>query len=897
VQLAVNGREGKPGEALRGTGRFTRVTPRAAVYEGQARHPAVTARTRCTIEYDGCMKVELHLQPGTKNQELRTLCLDIPLRDDAAPFMHWALGADIRNNYAGRVPRGGRIVWDVTSQVGTPPTWSASPGPSDGLVWDSTRVKDWGRYPNPPGSAATPYYVYENFVPYLWLGSVERGLAWFGENPRGYETAYQEAVQELRREGDRVVLRVHLVRRPVVLTAPRTIVFGLQASPTKPMPVDWRRRQIPSGWEAVTPWGGYYCSSKYPDNRDFTIPAQIVAGGRTGVVDRAFFEAKDRQRGRPDALVQGSRPWLESVLYFANLVAHTYNCNNKRPYPVATYFEEHATEVAYPEWQVFQDEWAPRPFNRFHANYGGQAFPPSYADFALYYANEWLTRGVGLYFDNCYLKYNAHPALSAAFRLADGAPRPAATLWQQRAYYQRLWQLIQELNARGVAPYPLEFYLHVTNAQILPVNTWSSFLLDLEQTYRMDAAGNPLPWPPDHVLAAVLARQAGSIPTVINPLRGGLLPFDFWKTASPRTSLANWGMHQVHEIFGSGTGGGSDYRLQAKYGRFLDVFGYRSPAVAVHNYWADAPAVAVDNPAVKWLALVRTEAPAGLLILQSYATNAVTAGVRFPDMKAFLDVETRERLIADAAGAVRVPLAADYGTRLLVAATRLEDVPPLAAGPGDLLYDDFECDASLRWRRLTSALTVVPDAAEPGNHVLRIGPSNLESIAPEPEHTPAAGDLDLAFRFRLPVIPTNANQTGLLRVVYRTDTQTAASVSFDVDIRTDGGQSTWAVSPLQASRGGTRVAFTNVVADQTTAYHGQGPARPALSNVSTGWHRLALNARGAHHVLRLDDTTVYEADADTGTGRGFSVGGAWSLSGPTPRVPYVEVDDVRLRRP
>ncbi len=51
----------------------------------------------------------------------------------------------------------------------------------------------------------------------------------------------------LDRKDGVLTLKVNLVQKPITLTQPRTIVFGLMASPGKPMPADWRSVQFAGG--------------------------------------------------------------------------------------------------------------------------------------------------------------------------------------------------------------------------------------------------------------------------------------------------------------------------------------------------------------------------------------------------------------------------------------------------------------------------------------------------------------------------------------------------------------------------------------------------------------------------------------------------------------------------
>jgi hypothetical protein len=154
--------DGKP---LSGAGAFTKTAAHEVVYEGKAEHVAVAVATKCTTEYDGCMKVELTLSPGGQKSEvggektdprtltpgtLTSLWLDIPLKDALMPLWHVST-TGLRINPAGATPQG------------------------EGAVWDSTKFPD-GNW-------------FGSFKCYLWLGAEERGLCWFADNDAGWVLA------------------------------------------------------------------------------------------------------------------------------------------------------------------------------------------------------------------------------------------------------------------------------------------------------------------------------------------------------------------------------------------------------------------------------------------------------------------------------------------------------------------------------------------------------------------------------------------------------------------------------------------------------------------------------------------------------------------------------------
>ncbi len=551
---------------------FTTTRRDLAVFEAAATSPAVKVTTRSQIEIDGCMKVAMHLLPGEKPQPIERLWLEIPLRDAEAPLMH-AVTAGLRSNYSGAVPDG------------------------QGRIWDGSKAHQYQRWLNA-------------FVPYVWLGSPNRGLAWFAENDRGWITEKTPAgcIQELVRQGDRLVLRVYLVNRRATIAEPHELVFGLQASPTKPMPEAWRARvrHAPGGL-AVVPWGGLECASQAPWRDDWQVVDKI-AEVRTGKpFDREWFAAYAEKHRPPPA--HGHWPWLDAVGHFAHRVREAGPDR-----PVAVYQEEMRGCPARPEWAVFQDEWTAEPhrFQRtvlpdrvFERGYEGYAppekitFPRSYQDFGCAIAQQWLSRGVSLYWDNTYPYASTNTRTTAAYRTEDGRVQPCMIVWSHREYGKRVWHLLQQWQRKRTEP--LEFTLHMTNTLLLPVHTWGTVNLD----HELDTDE---PFSPEWLQAETVGRQVGNLPLTLYHLTGkaqkALLGM-----SSDEKALTEWGMRAVHEV-----GHRSGPMEEA-----LTAFGYGTPSVEVHNYWADRPAMRVKPEPVKWLLVARPEKKEYLLVLASWS--------------------------------------------------------------------------------------------------------------------------------------------------------------------------------------------------------------------------------------------------------------------------------------
>ncbi len=693
LQTASSAGQWMPGES-----RWIKKAGNESVYTSEVTSSAVTVRTTSTIAFDGCMKVAVDLLPGKKPESISHLTLEIPLKDKEAGLFHYCSFESMRRNYAGQTPRGGKITWTNqrfdssprTWDGGTlPPVWKTEPGSDDGTIWTCRDIRPW------------MHVIRTDFVPYIWLGGAERGIAFFGENDKGYLLDPKGVMQRIEREGDVLYLRVDLINTPSIVTKPRHIVFGLQASPTRPMPKDWRANfSIPPHGGPVVVWGGYICADKYPDGYNYTIIDAIMKARATGVIDTAMMEKADKARKDPAKLMFGNEKWIGNTMnWFVNQAKGRYEDSldwTKHTHdgilpdasghfiattPLITYFEEHAEDITTDEWLVYQDEWRsyyPWPEKQMPAPAGTQAsntmnhgflnFPESYRDFALYYANELMKRGVGVYFDNTQPDDAWNPAQSDAFYDDDGILHPACTIWEQRAYYQRIWTLEQQWKEHGT-PAPLCFTMHVTNTNVLPFNTWNDASLDLEWSWHEEGDkyswGDkyaPLPFPPDLLLTETAARQTGSYSHALMGVNG-------WLNKAENNPRAEWGMRVVHEII---HGDDINDPSKGKLDTALWKFGYATDRCQVINYWADDAPIAVSDPEVKWLLLVRKSDKALLLVLQSWKKDDTTVNITIDPARLGF---TPENIASDAESNETVPvdnnsftttLIAPYGVREIV---------------------------------------------------------------------------------------------------------------------------------------------------------------------------------------------------------------------------------------
>ena len=151
---------------------------------GTGRVGALAATYETLMEFDGLIRADLTLTPPAGGVELAELILEIPIRAEVATYY--------RN-----------------------PTCRE---------WDGKSL------------------VEEAFLPYAWLGNEERGLSWFMESAANWRIGKEKPVMTLRREGNAVVARLHLISERVRVEKPLTYTLGLQATPVRPLPArlyDW----------------------------------------------------------------------------------------------------------------------------------------------------------------------------------------------------------------------------------------------------------------------------------------------------------------------------------------------------------------------------------------------------------------------------------------------------------------------------------------------------------------------------------------------------------------------------------------------------------------------------------------------------------------------------------
>ena len=162
---------------------------------GRMDSAAIRIEGRAVVEYDGMIDVVVRVVPRLANPTV-SLTLDIPLTAETTEYLYTFPG-----------------VWGSTRNAGALPPQG----------WQSA------------------------FLPYVWLGDNDGGLAWFCESAKDWHPKHPEQALTITRSPKTTLLRIHLLE-DTVLKQPKQYEFGLQATPVKTPPHDaWDYRILRIG--------------------------------------------------------------------------------------------------------------------------------------------------------------------------------------------------------------------------------------------------------------------------------------------------------------------------------------------------------------------------------------------------------------------------------------------------------------------------------------------------------------------------------------------------------------------------------------------------------------------------------------------------------------------------
>ncbi len=437
--------------------------PTGATYAASGKGGTLLYTMTGQMDFDGYYRIDLSIRPTTPTT-LENVSIDVPMPSEIVHLLH-SVGEQMRANH----------------------TSTALPE-KDGLLWDSK-------------TSARNALVEGNFLPYLWIGDEDRGMAWMANNDRSWILDFDKPCLEVVRKGAETVMRIHLLNKPCVVINPIEASFSLQATPIRPRPAGgaWRKCYNFSTefWGSSRGRGGGWGNFPYDPK---------------AVSDYAKGWYKERPTGR----------------------LFTYEC-----------FKEE--DMNQPDFRDFMGEWMVLPI------YKEKTPVRSFTDWTLKCYSWWYTecKVVGHYFDNSFPNPNMNLINGTGWLDENGRVRAGYSMFEAREFMKRVATFLRTLpeNKDQI----VKIHSHMTDSATVSSIGWADCWFDGESGGYV-AAGIKDPdavdrWGHDTGLGSLrstaIGRQYGLIPS--------------WCTHYPEFGTV-FGLHEIgwepdtfRNLLGSGT--------------------------------------------------------------------------------------------------------------------------------------------------------------------------------------------------------------------------------------------------------------------------------------------------------------------------------------------------------
>ncbi len=552
---------------------FTRMQKNEVGYKTSWNAGALNGSISASFDYDGMLKITMDLDlPG--KAILNRCDLAIPIMPETAKFMH-VLSDTGKASFTDKIPGGENPVWES-------------------LFIDHCQAAD---------DDGVPWRLPGTFVPYVWVGDENRGIAWFAAGDKDWLVNDKQSAVTIDRYKDRTEIVVHFVTQPGTLDRKRSIVFALQATPTKPMPMTpapWRNivfsmPQLGGQYNAAIigsalQWGGDDYYTFYPRGKDYTI-FEIIRKTRAGEYNA---EAWSRW-------AEGYDPNIPFVDRIRRNIRSGEGVFRSRPETVIPYTDMRGIVVREEDFRVFQDEWlvdaySPKKWPEYDESgaFGYSAIAcRSRQDYILWYFNKMLDSGAmdGIYYDVQYPQAIRNTVSGQAYIDDFGKIRAVCDIFDTRELFKRSAVLAWQKRRYNLNVAHMSFTL------MAPVHSWAGAILDWESRYGMDDFQER--FKREYIHAVSLGRQVGAMPIACGSIGITGVP-----DRRPWVNRTLAGTLITHEIKDWAVGWGKD-GIYEKSLRLLYAFGYGADDCAVYNYWnKDFPAV-IEGLDVAALVLVK----------------------------------------------------------------------------------------------------------------------------------------------------------------------------------------------------------------------------------------------------------------------------------------------------
>ena len=286
-----------------------------------------------------------------------------------------------------------------------------------------------------------------SFIPYYWLGDNETGLFWFCESDEMWPNGGAGNAVEVVRSERAVTLRLNILQPGQTLPENWRLAFGLQATPVKPLPKDWRKWRL---------------SALEPSQDDTYANVSII------------WPTPEKDSLRYYGYPEASDPAL-----FRERVVDLH----KRKVKAVPYLCLSFLSAASPEWPLFGHHWAMGAVDNSAADvvaYGAGFAMTSpagkgYSDFIVWKDRQFIDRYEidGVYHDNTHPYPSTNLAAGVGY-LRNGTARRTFPILAYRELYRRMYAVVKDL--------PRETFTmaHMSGKVTIPILAYEDSYLDGE---------------------------------------------------------------------------------------------------------------------------------------------------------------------------------------------------------------------------------------------------------------------------------------------------------------------------------------------------------------------------------------------------------------------------------
>jgi len=345
---------------------------------------------QATVEYDGLAVFKLS---GKIDPKVEALTLDIPVRNEIALYRHRSCSEWNSSRVTGNLPAGSGVI-------------------------DNNK-----------------------FIPFYWLGNNDRGLFWMCESDETWPNSDDPNAIQVVRENGQTILRLNLLVKGQKLPENWHFAFGLQATPVKPIPADWRKWRL-----------------------------QPALNGNINIMWPTIDKGSNKYYGYPEATDPKLMAGRVTELHTKKISAVPYLCLS-------------FISAACPEWPFFRKYWAMGPIDASSADvatYGAgfaMASPvsKSYVDFIVWKTTQFIKQfGIdGLYHDNTQ-PYGSTNLDAGCGYIRDGQLRQTYPIFGYRDLYRRMYGVMKSIRPKGFT------MAHMSGTMIVPVLAYDDSYLDGE---------------------------------------------------------------------------------------------------------------------------------------------------------------------------------------------------------------------------------------------------------------------------------------------------------------------------------------------------------------------------------------------------------------------------------